>query len=102
VFVTVNRVDDRAYLRLLSPILQLPTENLLPLYRALLGINMEPTSAALAIHEDKVCVVSERSIAGLDPEEADELIKRVAYYADELDNKLVAEFGGRLYTEARQ
>jgi len=99
IFISVNQVNERAYLRLVSPILHLPAENLLPLYRTLLGINMELTSAALAVHEDKVCVVSERPVAGLDPVEADDLIKRIAHYADELDNKLAAEFGARLMTE---
>jgi hypothetical protein len=100
VFITVNQVGERTYLRLVSPILYLPAENLLPLYRTLLGINMEMTSAALAVHGDTVCVVSERPVAGLDPVEADDLIKRIAYYADELDNKLASEFSARLFTEA--
>jgi type III secretion system-like peptide-binding chaperone len=102
VFITVNRVDGQAYFRLVSPILYLPTENLLPLYRTLLGINMDLTSAALAVHEDRVCVVSERPVLGLDAVEADDLIKRVSYYADVLDNKLSAEFGARLYTDGEQ
>ncbi len=99
VFITVNQENNHAYLRLTSPILYLPSENLLPLYRTLLGINMELTSAALAVHEDKVCIVSERPVEGLDHVEADDLLKRISHYADELDNKLAAEFGARLYTE---
>lgn len=102
IFITVNRADQQSYLRLVSPILHLPAENLLPLYRTLLGINMELTSAALAVHEDKICVVSERPVRGLDPEEVDDLIKRISYYADELDNKLAREFGARLFTDGEQ
>lgn len=96
VHVMVAGRDGEGIFKVISPILILPTENLLPLYRTMLEINMELSTAALAVQEDKVCVVSMRSINGLDSEEADEIIKRVAYYADELDNKLSAEFGGRL------
>jgi hypothetical protein len=83
-----------------NPSALLPSENLLPLYRARLEINMELTSAALGIQQDKVCVISERSITGLNAEEADEIIKRVAHYADQLDDQLAAEFGARLVTKA--
>ena len=60
---------------------------------------LDMPSAALGIQEDKVCVISERSIVGLDSEEADEIVKRVAHYADQLDDKLAAEFGARLVTK---
>jgi hypothetical protein len=99
VYVMINDVNGKGYFKVVSPIIYLPAENLLPFYRAILEINMELTSAALGVQEDKICVVSERSIAGLDSVEADEIIKRVAYYADELDNKLVSEFGGRLFSD---
>jgi hypothetical protein len=101
VYVLINQIDNKGYFKVISPIIYLPAENLLPLYRTMLEINMDLTSAALGIQEDKVCVMSERSIAGLDAEEADEVIKRVAYYADQLDNKLSSEFGGRLFSESR-
>jgi hypothetical protein len=102
VYVMIGGGDNNSagYLKVISPILFLPGENLLPLYRTLLEINMELTSAALGIQQDKVCVISERSIAGLNAEEADEIIKRVAHYADQLDDQLAAEFGARLVTKA--
>lgn len=101
VYVMINQIDSKGFFKVISPILYLPSENLLPLYRSILEINMDLISAALGVQEDKVCVMSERSIAGLDAEEADEIIKRVSYYADQLDNKLAAEFGGRLFSGAR-
>jgi len=102
VYISINNIENVGYFRVLSPILYLPSENILPFYRTLLEINMELTNAALALQDDKVCVLSERTIAGLDSVEADETIKRVSYYADQLDNKLAAEFGGRLYSEVRE
>ena len=41
---------------------------------------------------------SERPLEGLDAVEANNIITLVAGYADEMDDKLVGEFGGRLYS----
>ncbi|HVE84923.1 MAG TPA: Ig-like domain-containing protein, partial [Myxococcales bacterium] len=49
------------------PGLQGRQPRLLPLYRTLLGINMDLTSAALGIQGGTVCVVSERLVAGAGP-----------------------------------
>ena len=46
---------------------------------------------------DRATVFSERPLEGLDAVEADQIISTVAAYADEWDDKLVAEFGGRVY-----
>jgi len=45
-----------------------------------------------------VYVFYERPIEGLDAPEMNSIITLVSQYADEWDDKLVAEFGGRLYT----
>ena len=95
----VQRVDN-AYLQVLSPILYLPQSNLLPLYRRLLDYNLQMTSASLGIFQDVVYVFSERPLHGLDADETDDIIDFVSGYADELDNTLVNEFGGRLYLQA--
>ena len=88
------------YLQVLSPILHLPENAILPLYRRLLELNLQLTSAALGVYGDVVYVFSERPLAGLDVNEANEIVSRVAAYADDLDNALVEEFGGRLYMQA--
>jgi len=81
----------------LSPILHLPANGLLPLYRRLLELNLQITNAAFGVHLDVVYVFSERPLEGLDSNEANDMISLVAYYADEWDNLLFNEFGGRLY-----
>ena len=43
-------------------------------------------------------IFSERPLAGLDPVEVDFIIEQVARFADDLDDQLVSEFGGRLYS----
>lgn len=95
--VYVTQQEDQGYLQILSPIIHLPMTNLLPLYRHLLELNLQLTSAALGVYLDVVYVFSERPLEGLDAVEANSIISLVAEYADELDDKLVNEFGGRLY-----
>ena len=89
--------EDWGYLQVLSPIMHLPQSNLLPLYRRMLELNLEMTNAALGVHEDVVYVFHERLLEGLDAVEADVIVRRLAQYADELDDVLVEEFGGRMY-----
>ncbi len=89
--------EAEGYLQVLSPIMHLPADNLLALYRRLLELNLELTNAALGVHEDVVYLYHERLLAGLDAAEADAVIRRLAQYADELDDALASEFGGRLY-----
>ncbi len=89
--------EERGYLQVLAPIMHLPPSNLLALYRRLLELNLELTNAALGVHEDLVYLYHERLLEGLDAGEADVIIRRLARVADELDDALVAEFGGRLY-----
>jgi type III secretion system-like peptide-binding chaperone len=89
--------EERGYLQVLSPILHLPQTNLLALYRRLLELNLQLTNASVGVHQDVVYVFNERPLDGLDPIEADSIIRKLAIYADELDNSLVEEFGGRMY-----
>jgi hypothetical protein len=95
--VYVSQQEGAGYLQVLSPILHLPMTNLLPLYRRLLELNLQLTNAALGVHLDVVYVFSERPLDGLDSVETNNIITLVAGYADEMDDKLVTEFGGRLY-----
>ena len=89
--------EERGYLQALAPLMHLPPSNLLALYRRLLELNLELTNAALGVHEDVVYLYHERLLEGLDASEADVIIRRLARVADELDDALVEEFGGRLY-----
>lgn len=97
--VYIVQRDDRTYLQVLSPLMYLPQSNLLPLYRRMLEYNLQMTSASLGIFNDIVYVFSERPVIGLDADETDDIIDFVSAYADDLDNTLVNEFGGRLYLQ---
>jgi ABC-type enterochelin transport system ATPase subunit len=60
---------------------------------------MQLTNAALGVYQDVVYVFSERPLQDLDSSEASTIITMVAGYADDLDNALVNEYGGRLYSQ---
>ena len=92
--------DNSGIMQVLSPIMHLPQSGLLPLYRRLLELNLQIPSLSLGIFMDVVYVYSERPLDGMDASEADNIIRSVANWADELDDKLVQEFGGRLYSRA--
>ncbi len=95
--IYVSQQNGVGYFQALSPIMHLPINALLPLYRRLLELNMQLTNAAIGIYLDVVYVFNERPLDGMDAGEANSIINLVAAYADDLDDKLVAEFGGRLY-----
>jgi hypothetical protein len=97
--VFVSQQNNVGYLQVLSPIMHLPISNLLPLYRRLLELNLQLTNAAIGVHLDVVYVFNERPLEGMDSNEANTIINMVSAYADDLDDKLVAEFGGRLYAK---
>jgi hypothetical protein len=95
IYIALQEGDG--YLQVLSPILHVPPGALLPLYRRLLELNMQLTAASLGLYQDVVYVFHERPLLGMDADEANTIINLVAHYADDLDDKLVTEFGGRLY-----
>jgi len=98
--IYISAQDERGFLQVLAPIMHIPPSNVLPLYRHLLELNLQLTNASLGVYYDVVYVFHERPLQGLDATEANQIITMVAGYADDLDNDLVNEFGGRLYSQA--
>ncbi len=85
--IFVSQQDNVGYLQVLSPIMHLPSNALLPLYRRLLELNLQLTNAALGVYLDVVYIFSERPLEGMDGSEANTIINMVASYADELDDQ---------------
>lgn len=95
--IYIAQADDVTYFQVLSPLMHLPAATVLPLYRRLLEMNLQVTNAAFGVHTDIVYVFSERRLDGMDAQEANAIINLIAQYADEYDDRLIGEFGGRLY-----
>jgi hypothetical protein len=66
------------------------------LFAHLLELNASLCGAAFATEGDHVLLVSERSTLDLDRSEVLDALQRVASYADQHDDVLVARFGGRV------
>ena len=97
--IYVSEQDNEGYMQVLSPILHLPNTGLLPLYRRLLELNLQLTNASIGVYYDVVYIFNERPLLGLDADEVNQIVNVVAGYADDLDNTLINEFGGRLYSQ---
>jgi hypothetical protein len=100
IYILINNHEGLTTIRVISPILTLPKSNILPFYRKCLEINTGLISCALGAYEDKVAVLSERPIEGLDPEELEGILNHLSAVADDLDNKLADEFGATIFSES--
>lgn len=97
VFLTEGTGDVHT-LQVVAPVMR-PTLDALvtgALCRSLLELNANGLhQAAFGLFGGDVVLTADRSTAGLDPIEVEEMIRRVAEYADQYDDSLVAEFGGK-------
>ncbi|MCP4417832.1 MAG: YbjN domain-containing protein [Chloroflexi bacterium] len=97
IYILISPHEKSPSIRIVSPILYLPEDFILPFYRRCLELNMELMNCAIGVSDDKVSMVSERPIAGLDQEELESMIGYLSAVADEMDDKLAAEFKAKLY-----
>jgi hypothetical protein len=96
--ITVAKREDDTVLRVICPVMSLPdSEKHLAFFQRLLELNasMIVGSAAFALAGERVVVVSERPVAGMDEHEAAHVIRRASAVADTFDDRLVREFGGQ-------
>jgi hypothetical protein len=101
IFLTASETGDN-FIQVVSPVM-IPTDDTLThpdLMRRLLELNAtELTGAAFGLRENEVVLTTDRSTAGLDPVELEEMIRRVASYADHYDDALTVEFGGTRHAD---
>ena len=97
IYVFLQNAPGGPVIRITSPIVYVPTQRQEEFYKHLLEVNANLSCCALAISEGAVIVVAQRHTMQLDQEELDDMIWNVAYVADLLDDKLVADFGTRRF-----
>ncbi|MBN4004274.1 YbjN domain-containing protein [Nostoc sp. LPT] len=94
VFVQLNGTSDEDTITVWSTVLNLPAKNEPKLMRYLLELNCSSTfEARFGIIENRVVVISTRTLAELSPGEVSRLITIVATIADNNDEALQTEFG---------
>jgi len=100
IYIYLNENGHSPTIRIIAPILYLPDDHILPFYRRCLELNTELINCAVGVVDDKVALVNERPIAGLDQAELESVLHYLSGVADEIDDKLAEEFGARLYANA--
>ncbi len=94
VFVQLNGTTDEDTITVWSAVLNLPAKDESKLMRYLLELNCSSTfEARFGIIENRVVVISTRTLAELSPGEVSRLITIVATIADNNDEALQTEFG---------
>ncbi len=97
VYIFLSAGEGDNYIQVVSPVM-VPTADSLQrpeLLRRLLELNAnELTGAAFGLRDDEVVLTTDRATAGLDRVELEEMVQRVAEYADHYDDALTVEFGG--------
>jgi hypothetical protein len=85
---------SRHYLRIFSPLMQIPTNNELAFYRHLLELNDSSLGVKLTIMPNSTWVYAtyERDINGMDYEELSTCISDLERWADKLNDELKAQF----------
>jgi hypothetical protein len=93
VFVQLSGSTEDDTLTVWSPVLDLPTKDDAGLMKKLLAMNWKNTfESCFALAEEKVVVMSSRTVMDLNPGEISRTITVVATIADENDEDLIAEF----------
>lgn len=91
-------LDDRDLFLVYAPIMDLPSDRdlILPLYRLLLELNnrFELSIAKFGLHGDTIFLSAMRPLEGLDPPEVEDMVRWVSGFADDIDDRLLSEFGG--------
>ena len=89
-------------MRIVSPIVKLPDDPSPEVFRELLELNgTKLPGVAFGFVGDEVVLVSERSLRGLDRSEVEETLGLIGHYADEYDDLLVDDFGGKRVCDIR-
>ncbi|MEB3264612.1 MAG: YbjN domain-containing protein [Synechococcus sp.] len=88
-----NPVLGELTLEVRSPMLRLPSGNLLALYRRCLELNRLVVGCSIGVDQDVLVVAQERGLQGLDQPAFLEMLLNVASAADQFDDELAEEFG---------
>ena len=94
VFIQLTGETDEDLLTVWASVLKLPAKDESSLMRKLLEMNWSGTfETCFSIHDNRVLVSSQRTVADLHPGEISRIITLVANIADDNDDLLQAEFG---------
>jgi hypothetical protein len=95
VLLVVDHGERGNVFRVIAPVVKAPAaDRQAEIYGHLLALNAKSMrNAAFGVLNDLVVVVSERPTEGLDPSEAEQILKHVGTMADHFDDELEKKFG---------
>ncbi len=88
-----TETGPRGYFQVMSPVLELPANNLSDFCKELLEINHTLYGVAFTINKNWCYIKIIREVDGLDESEVSAMMNRVGFYADDYDDKLKAKYG---------
>ncbi len=94
IYFEIFPLNNTYYIEISSPVMMLPSKNLLPFYRRLLELNYEIIGPKFFVKNDWVYLAENRELRGLDMEELKRITEAVASFADLHDDTLIEEFKG--------
>lgn len=83
-----SQINKQPYFQVMSPLIQIPNSNQPAFFQDLLEINYEIYGVAMVKFKDWIYVKTIRECDGLDQQEVDKALDRVAFYSDDYFNKL--------------
>lgn len=89
--------DDFLYVRIVSPVLMLPSENILPFYRTLLEQNLYLHDIGFAVEENMILIVAQRRIDLTNLEECKFIIAYMAEIGEKTTKSLSEEFKAKIF-----
>jgi len=86
--------NNRQYLCINSPIMQVPSSNVMDFYRHLLELNYSKLGIKLSIKPESphVFAIYERDVSGMDYKELETCIRDLEWWADKLDDELQEQY----------
>ncbi|MFQ3575194.1 MAG: YbjN domain-containing protein [Cytophagales bacterium] len=94
VWIDIWKVEDEdyGYIQILSPVIELPKNNLADFYQEILETNHKLYGVAMTKFENWIYMKSIRELEGLEENEARAMFNRVGNYADEYDDLLKSKY----------
>lgn len=92
IYTELFKINDVDYIEISSPIMKMPSKNLLPFYRRLLELNHKMVAVKFFLINDWLYLSENRELKGLDLDELKAMEDRVSSFADQHDELLIEEF----------
>lgn len=89
--------DGFLYVRLVSPVMYMPSENILPFYRTLLERNLYLHDIGFAVEENLILLMAQRRIDLTSQEECRFILAYLAETGDKLAKEISEEFKTELF-----